>query len=175
MLCAIGLFFVIMSYGAHFAKRSGVPLVGGLLIAVGFLTSPVKWLALIGLIDYGYWSIPYFLILDHIRQKRFKAVYNEQNYVKGGVNNTKSLRIKIPERNEELIKPYITSSMYSLRVPELLFSVCADISGKRFLLVDKCIKGGHIEIAEFDRDSIVLTGLKANNADMTVEIEIIEN
>ena len=39
---------------------SGSPGVGGILIIFGFLTSSVKWLALIGLLDYGIW---YFIIV----------------------------------------------------------------------------------------------------------------
>ena len=175
LFCTTGLFFVIMSYGAYFAGRSGVPFVGGLLIAIGFLTSPVKWAALLGLIDHGYWSLPYVLIRDHIRRNRFVVVCAEQDYTQSITDDQRSLRIKIPGRNEELLRPYITNSMYELRVPKLLFSVCTDKTGKRFLLVDRCAKGGSIEILEFDEDSIVLTGSKAGNTEMTVEIEIVGN
>lgn len=174
LLCAIGLFFIIMSYGAAFAGRSGVPFVGGLFIVVGFLISPMKWLALLGLIDYGYWTIPYFMVLDHIRRNRFEAIYAEKGYIPKITDDTKSLCIKIPDRNEELIRPYITNYMYELRIPKLLFSVCTDNTGKRFMLVDKCIKGGQIEILEFDKDSILLTGQKSKDVNMTVEIEIID-
>ena len=172
LLCAIGLFFVIMSYCAHFAGRSGVPIVGGLLIAIGFLTSPLKWLALIGLVDYGFWTFPYFIIRDNIQNKRFAAVYSKQAYAEKTTDDLKRVRIWIPERNEELIRSYITRHIYELRVPALLFSVCTDKSGKRFILIDKCIKGGGIEISEFDAGRITLTGLKH---DMTVEIEIVED
>ena len=174
LLCAIGLFFIVMTYGAHFAGRSGVPMLGGLLIAIGFLTTPIKWLALSGLIlDPGYLSIPYFLILDNIRNKKFQAVYSNRNYAEKATDDTKRLRIYIPDRDEELIRPYITCHMYELRIPKLLFAVCMDKTGKRFILVDKCIKGGQIEISEFDNDSIILSDLKEKNVDMRVEIEII--
>ena len=174
LLCGIGLFFVIMTYGAAIKERSGVPLIGGFLIAIGFLTTPIKWLALLGLIDPGYWSIPYFLILDHIHNKRFDTVYSEQDYAVKTRDDAKHLRIWIPERDEELIRPYITRNMYELRIPKLLFSVCVDKTGKRFILVDKCIKGVPIEILAFDEDRIIFSGLNSKNVEMTVEIEIIE-
>lgn len=173
ILCAIGLLFVIMTYGAHFAGVSGVPLVGGLFIAIGFLTTPVKWLALLGLIDPGYWSLPYFLIRDHIRNKRFDALYAQHDYAESKRADTEQLRIWIPDRNEELILPYITCHMYQLQIPKLLFTVCIDKAGRRFMLINKCIKGGEIEILPLDDDRIVFTDLKAKDADMTVEIEIV--
>lgn len=174
ILCAIGLFFVVMTYGAHFAERSGVPLVGGFFIAIGFLTTPVKWLALIGLIDPGYWSIPYSLILDHIRSKRFEAIYAQQDYAEQIVDGTKHLRIWISDRNEELIWHYSTNHMYQLRIPKLLFAVCVDKNGKRFILLDKCINGVSIEILSLDDDRIVFSDLKAKDTKMTVEIEIVK-
>lgn len=174
LLCAVGLFFVIMTYGAKFAERSGVPFVGGLFIAIGFLTSPVKWLALLGLIDPGYLAVPYFLILDHIRQKRFDAVYSEQDYIDGAADAEKQLRIWIPDRNEKLFRPYITRHIYELKVPKLLFSVCMDKTGKRLVLADKCVKGGNIEISAFDDGRISFTGFASKNAEMTVEIEIVK-
>ena len=173
LLCSIGLFFIIVSYYAAHAGRSGVPFIGGIFIAIGFLTTPVKWLALLGLIDYGYWSLPYFLIMDRIHNKRFGVVYSKQDYAESIRDDTKLLLIRIPNRNEELLRPYITSSVYELRVPKLLFSVCSDKMGKRFLLVDKCINGNNIEILEFDKNSILLTGLKSKDIDLTVEIEIV--
>ena len=139
ILCGVGLFFVVMTYGAYFAGRSGVPFVGGFFIAIGFLTSPVKWLALLGLIDPGYWSIPYFMIVDHVREKRFAAVYSEQEYAERTRDSEKLLRIWIPDRNEELLKPYMTRHIYELRITKLLFAVCTDKTGKRFMLADRCV------------------------------------
>ena len=174
VLFSIGLFFIIVSYYANHTGRSGMPFIGGIFIALAFLTTPVKWLALLGLIiDYGYWYLPYFLIMDRIHNKRFGVVYSKQDYAESVRDDTKQLLIRIPKRNEELLRPYITSSVYELRVPKLLFSVCSDKMGKRFLLVDNCIKGNHIEILEFDKDSILLTGLKSKDIDLTVEIEIV--
>ena len=66
-LCLIlGIVALLITYvGAPIASKksgkyvSGLPCVGGILIALGFLTTPVKWLALFGLIDI---SIPLFLV-----------------------------------------------------------------------------------------------------------------
>lgn len=59
VLGLIGLFFVIMTYGALFASRksgkyvSGVPCAGGFFLLIAGLLSPCKWLALLALTDYG--------------------------------------------------------------------------------------------------------------------------
>lgn len=173
ILCAIGLFFIIVSICAQRAERSGLPFIGGIFIAIGFLVTPVKWLAFLGLIDYSYWSLPYAIISELIIDKRFQAVYSEQNYSERVRDDTKILRVKIPERNEELLKPYITNAVHELRIPRLLFSVCTDKTGKRFLLADKCVKGSSIEILDFDRGYILFTELKSKDVNMTVEIEIV--
>jgi len=66
-LCLIlGIIALLITYvGAPIASKrsgkyvSGIPCVGGIIIALGFLTTPMKWLALFGLVDIG---IPVFLI-----------------------------------------------------------------------------------------------------------------
>ena len=65
ILALIGAFFLFMTYGSmitsikHNTHISGVPFVGGLFILAGFLLSPVKWLALLALLDPGIWMIPF--------------------------------------------------------------------------------------------------------------------
>lgn len=77
VLGLIGAFFIAMSYGAMIESKksgrhiSGVPVVGGVILAVAFLLSPVKWLAFLGLLDYGLWMIPFSLI-SRIFQKNKK-------------------------------------------------------------------------------------------------------
>lgn len=174
-LCAMGLFFIAMTYGAYFTERSGAPFIGGLLIAVSFMTTPVKWLALLGLIDPGYWEIPYIIIVGRIRRKRFAAVYAEQSYAGEMRDDTKQLRIYIPDRNEELICHYITNHIHELRKPKLLFAVCTDKCGNRFIIADKGAYGKNIEIFDFSKDSLVISAPGPNGADMDVEIEMISN
>ena len=70
ILVAIGVIFLFMTYGAmitsmrHNTHVSGVPLVGGFFVCIGFLLSPVKWLALLALIDPGIWMLPYSVYLN---------------------------------------------------------------------------------------------------------------
>ena len=82
LLGGIGLLLVIVSYGAILASKkenrhiSGVPVFGGVLIALGFLLSPCKWLAFLGLIDYGIWEIGWLcilrLLIEPLQNKRRK-------------------------------------------------------------------------------------------------------
>lgn len=175
ILSAIGLFFIVMTYSAYSAGRSGAPFLGGLLIAIGFLTTPVKWLALLGLIDPGYLGIPYFIITDHLREKRFGDVYKKQDYAGKTHDETKQLHIRIPDRNEEIIHPCITNHIYELRIPKLLFTVCIDKNGDRFILTDKVSDGKNIEISDFNTDTFVLAVPGPGGKDMAVEIGIIRN
>ena len=70
-MVAIGAFFLFMTYGAMISSKlhnrhiSGVPLVGGFFVLVGFLLSPIKWLALLALVDPGIWMLPYAIYLNH--------------------------------------------------------------------------------------------------------------
>lgn len=116
---------------------SGVPFFGGFILAVAFLFSPIKWLAFLGFIDYGLWFLPYSLIYDHFQNRRFQKVYMQQDFVQRVRDNTKSLSIKILERNEDLLNPFVTNLVYNLAVPKLLFAICTDKDGKNYLLVDK--------------------------------------
>ena len=82
VLGGIGLLLVAASYGAILASKkenrhiSGVPVFGGLLIAIGFLLSPCKWLAFSGLIDYGIWELGWMclssLVIEPLKNKRQK-------------------------------------------------------------------------------------------------------
>lgn len=63
LISGIGFLLLALTYGARVASKrsgkyvSGTPCFGGLLIALGFLLSPCKWLALLGLLDYGFWEL----------------------------------------------------------------------------------------------------------------------
>lgn len=75
ILVAIGAFFLFMTYGAMISSKrhnthiSGVPLVGGFFVFLGFMLSPIKWLALLALIDPGIWMFPYAIYLNHKAKK----------------------------------------------------------------------------------------------------------
>jgi len=75
ILAGVGFFFVISTYGALLVSRktghhvSGFPCLGGVLILVGFLLSPCKWLALLCLTDIGFYMLPYAIIKGAFRKK----------------------------------------------------------------------------------------------------------
>ena len=74
-----GALCILVSYGAMLASRregrhiSGVPLFGGVLVALGFLLSPCKWLALLGLLDYGVWMVGWSIVSDILHLPRRDA------------------------------------------------------------------------------------------------------
>lgn len=78
IFAAIGFFFIIMTYGAliqsYRTKKyvSGVPFVGGIIVAISFLLSPIKLLALLGLLDYGVWMVPVSIVKNFISDKKVK-------------------------------------------------------------------------------------------------------
>ena len=174
----IGVFLIAVTYAALYQSKksqkhiSGFPFFGGFILAVAFLFSPIKWLAFLGFIDYGLWLLPYVLIMDYYNNKKFKKIYVQQNFEQRISDESKELRIRIYERNEEWVQPYITNLVYELKVPKLLYAVCTDQNGKKFLLIDKCKRKGNIEIVPFDNNTILLTDLNSKNVDYSVEIEI---
>lgn len=177
----IGVFLIAVTYAALYQSKksqkhiSGFPFFGGFILAVAFLFSPIKWLAFLGFIDYGLWLLPYVLIMDYYNNKKFKKIYMQQNFEQRISDESKELRIRISERNEEWVQPYITNLVYELKVPKLLYAVCTDQNGKKFLLIDKCKRKGNIEIVPFDNNIILLTDLNSKNVDYSVEIEIKDN
>ena len=82
IVAAIGVFFLTVTYltlyQAHKKKDtgeytpSGVPCAGGICLILAGLISPCKWLALLGLLDYGLWVIPYILLIEPIIRRREK-------------------------------------------------------------------------------------------------------
>ena len=76
VLVLIGAFFLFMTYGALITSKvkdthiSGVPFVGGFFIFLGFILSPVKWLAFLALIDPGIWMVLYGIIHDRKAAKK---------------------------------------------------------------------------------------------------------
>ena len=70
---------------------------------------------------------------------------------------------------------YICRIISKQKVPKLLYAVCTDQNGKKFLLIDKCKRKSNIEIVPFDNNTILLTDLNSKNVDYSVEIEIKDN
>lgn len=123
----IGVFLIAVTYTALYQSQkskkhiSGFPFFGGFILAVAFLFSPIKWLAFLGFIDYGLLLLPYVLIMDYYNNKKFKKIYMQQNFEQRISDESKELRIRISERNEEWVQPYITNLVYELKVPKLQF------------------------------------------------------
>lgn len=178
ILGLIGLFHLIITYAALIISYrtgkhvSGVPVFGGIFIFIAFMLSPVKWLAVLALLDYGVWELPYVLISDYINEKKFKTIYEAKNFCDTIRDNSQKLVIVIPERDEKLEIPYITNMVNELRYPKLLYAVCLCENGDRFILIDRYLKDRKIEILPFDNDEIELSGLKSKNKEMKVIIKV---
>ena len=78
ILIAIGMFIIVMSYGALIQSKrtgrriSGIPFFGGLFVFLGFIISPIKWLAFLALLDYSYGMLVYCLLSERFRQDKKK-------------------------------------------------------------------------------------------------------
>ena len=89
-LVGLGLLCWIITIMASRASKktghyvSGVPGVGGILIIIGFLTSPVKWLALIGLLDFHLWYFVVRVIPGIILIEREERNYIPPEELEGG-------------------------------------------------------------------------------------------
>ncbi|MBR6102376.1 MAG: hypothetical protein IKP95_08100 [Ruminococcus sp.] len=171
LLCGIGLFFIVMTLLAMRADRSGVPLMGGLCIALGFLTTPHKWLALLGLLDPVFILFPYFVIRDDLRRKRLKAFMKDKGCPEPAAAPGKQITVSIPERDEELIWGFGYCCIFALNIPTLVFSVCPDGKGGEVLYLDRCKRGGEIEVLPFD-GSAVIEGLEKAGKSYTVSITV---
>lgn len=174
LLLGIGLLLIIVSIAAGRAGRSGVPLVGGLLIIIGGLTTPTKLLALLGLLDYGFWMFPCVIISDRIKNRRFRRFMEEKGFGEGNRDPSKILVISIPERDEIIEWPYITAMRYQLQIPKLSLAVCTDEEGRCILLADRSGTGRSIEILPFPEEGYTFTGLSSQGREMTVEITVTE-
>lgn len=172
ILCGIGAFLVIVTYGANRAGRSGFPIIGGLLIAAGFLISPWKWLALLGLLDYGPGYLAYLYISEAMVDARFRSLSRHNRYREPADDKDYCLVVKVPQINEELVRPYQTNSTYRYFVPKCFFRVCIDSAGKKVLILDRCRGDKKIDVIPFEGNRVVVTGMKHRLNDVTLEIEV---
>ena len=101
---------------------------------------------------------------------------SDERYLSGASGKKRKGRPPgICERNEEWEQPYITNLVYELKVPKLLYAVCTDQNGKKFLLIEKCKRKSNTERVPFDNNTILLTDLNSKDVDYSVEIEIKDN
>ncbi|MCR4846556.1 MAG: hypothetical protein K5865_07445 [Eubacterium sp.] len=89
-LVTLGVLAWIITIGARISSKrtghyvSGVPALGGILIIIGFLTSQVKWLALIGLLDFDLWYFVVKIIPDIVRAEKAEKNYIPPKELEGG-------------------------------------------------------------------------------------------
>lgn len=90
ILVSLGVLAWIITIGARISSRrtghyvSGIPAVGGILVAAGFLFSPIKWLALIGLLDFDLWYLIINVVAAIINGDRYFRDYVPPEEVDGG-------------------------------------------------------------------------------------------
>jgi hypothetical protein len=76
ILALIGAFFMFMTYGSMIAGKrsnthiSGVPFVGAIFVFLGFILSPIKWLAFLALLDPGILMIPVSIFQNKKAKKK---------------------------------------------------------------------------------------------------------
>ncbi|MBQ8922249.1 MAG: hypothetical protein IJ060_08835 [Oscillospiraceae bacterium] len=181
LIAGIGLFFVLMTYGAYIASKrsghfvSGVPILGGLLIFTGFLISTNRLLCLLALIDPGFIALPYVLLRGRRSRKRSEAVLfpviKERGFVIPQVKGNPQIRVTTPA--DSLLHPLRYSAPYDLYVPRLAFMLCADSEGNQYFLLDRYQKNGAAEILPFDGKKITVGDIRQKNQTVSVTVEIL--
>lgn len=184
----IGLFFVIVSYAATRTKSSGVPIVGGILILIGGLLSPIKWLAIFCLVDYGFWYFPYSIIVDGKYWKKVSAriteaydkyglkkeIPEEKSNVSIDFDDTKELVVRVPETKDgDLIWGYYKGSSYRLQYPQITFVIYQDEKGRKLILIDN--PDEEAKLIDFDEDKLFLGKYTRRGKQYSVEIEVRES
>lgn len=184
----IGLFFVIVSYAATRTKSSGVPIVGGILILIGGLLSPIKWLAIFCLVDYGFWYFPYSIIVDGKYWKKAsariteaydkyglkKGIPEEKSNVSIDFDDTKELVVRVPETKDgDLIWRYYKGSSYRLQYPQITFVIYQDEKGRKLILIDN--PDEEAKLIDFDEDKLFLGKYTRRGKQYSVEIEVRES
>ena len=180
-LICLGAFFVIMTYGAWFASIksghfvSGVPVVGGLLIMIGFLTSPYKILCLMGLLDYGFWELLFIFYYDFIYlktiDKRYSDIFRKYGDRKVCDNDT-LLAIKLGDRM--FYHVYETAHVISIHRLKTVIAICLDCEGNRYLMIDRRMKKQKPQIISFDSDLIQADDINYDRKNVSMTMEIVK-
>ena len=176
ILIGIGLFFVIMTYGAAYKSSisdhfvSGVPFVGMIFLLIGGLLSTYKPLALICLIDPGPWMMICSVVRDYKSNKKFFS-YIEQNGFSSDKEYVQNQILTIGVEGKIWELPYRTNYPYLINKQRITFAVIIDGAGDRYILLDKR-KEGLVTIF-FNEDRIETEGIdsKGNNVALTFEVK----
>ena len=178
ILIGIGLFFVIMTYGAAYSSiktdhyTSGVPFVGMIFLLIGGLVSTFKPLALLCLVDPGPWEMIVSVIVDYRNNKRFYG-YIEENGFTSDKEYIENQILSVGVGGDDLELPYRTNYPYWLNRQRIMFAVIRDGAGDRFLLLDKR-KDGLVTIP-FTEDRIETTAAdyKGNTVILSFEVKTV--
>ena len=175
IISGIGTFFIVMTYLAYRARRSGVPLIGGILVAVGFLTSPLKILALLGLADPAFVFQPRLIVLD-IRYKRARKMFEAEFERLGlaGRELTKEKELLVDTGDEKLNWHYTTAYTYKYVIPQLHFAIGVKPDGSRILMHDTDGMGKTLEVLPFDGESVTLKAAGGKKGPVDVVISEVE-
>lgn len=168
ILLLIGSFFLFITYIAASmqSKRSsknvsGVPGIGGIFIALAFLTTPYKWLMILGLLD---WQILWFIfkvLPDYIhsekelRNRQFPEMLNGEKIIAHTGYKPKYNEVHITDKGKRIIHVYSIcyyaisecSAEYSLLSVDVNFNI---IKRDMFKTVDECKNQINPKIKWFD-------------------------
>ena len=162
--CIIFIGMWALSLYATYNGRSGAPFIGGIAMIMGGLSTPHKWLALLGLLDYITFAIIYAFI-DGVRYARRNERFIKA-FEKHGFSTVpkeykdKHISVKAGD-DEPLVWDYCENRPYGLRTPDVFFAICYDEkTEKRTLLVDTGKKDSEIKAVPLIYDSIEIKGYK---------------
>ena len=136
ILVSLGILSMILTYvmAPRASKKSGhyvsgIPGVGGILIAVGFLTSPVKWLAVIGFFEPGILYLIFKELPNYIRYiSEIKKWVPPLDYEGGRVLEYTEYKKKLEE-----VKELFNEGREGYRIHEII----------RYIIIEK---DGHYEL-----------------------------
>ncbi len=180
-IAGIGLFFVLMTYGAYIASKrsghfvSGVPLFGGLLILIGFLISTNRWFCLLALTDPACLMLPYTHMLLRKDRKRYDPVFGTVLRERGFVvpPHRKDMNIRVTSPADSLLHWLQYLHPYYLRVPRIAFMLCADAGGNQYFLLDRYTGEGAAEVLPFDGQRITVNDIAYRGQTVSVTVEIV--
>ena len=76
VLGVIGILWIMLNIKAEIESRkqgrfiSGIPFIGGIHLLIAGLISPIKWLALLSVLDYTFWMFIYCIFKDLVFNKK---------------------------------------------------------------------------------------------------------
>ena len=173
LLLVIGNYYLILSNRRRKTHVSGIPFLGGLMIALGFLTTPYKYFALLGLLDPTicglFISIYYGKNESTFLKKRYDAFLSEKHLSpelsRSDLKIVSVIHYENRETPHEQEFPYITNRPFQIGYPWVVILVAEEPApaGKRFLILDTGTDGNlkkldpeKIRILPFDDGKIEL-------------------